>query len=135
MTLRPLMARLRLSDDGAVDREVRLGRVETLRAAVSVLQAAPDMETAALLRRRFELRLRHAEAEMDGGPHDPVHAPGELSRDADRLRSAMAAERRRLSVLRTNGTIGDDAFHQLEEELDWAELAAESVMRVEHSGE
>jgi CPA1 family monovalent cation:H+ antiporter len=133
MTLRPLMARLKLSDDGAVDREVRLARVETLRSAVSVLQAAPDVETAALLRRRFELRLRHAEAELDGGPHDPAHAPGELSRDADRLRAAMAAERRRLSVLRANGTIGDDAFHQIEEELDWAELAAESVLRVEHS--
>jgi len=135
MTLRPLMSYLRLADDGEVDREVRLARVETLRAAVSVLQAAPDVETAALLRRRFELRLRHAEAEAEGGPHDPVHAPGELSRDADRLRAAMTAQRRRLSTLRSSGTIGDDAFHQIEEELDWAELAAESVMRVEHSGE
>lgn len=135
MTLRPLMSYLRLADDGAVDREVRLARVETLRAAVSVLHRAPDGETAALLRRRFELRLRHAEAELDGGPHDSVNAPGELSRDADRLRAAMAAQRRRLSSLRSSGTIGDDAFHQIEEELDWAELAAESVMRTEHSAE
>ncbi|HEY9480068.1 MAG TPA: hypothetical protein VIP79_08250, partial [Gemmatimonadaceae bacterium] len=109
--------------------------VETLRAAVSVLGAAPEAETVALLRRRFELRLRHAEAEVDGAPHDAERAPGELSGDADTLRSAMAAERRRLSVLRANGTIGDDAFHQIEEELDWAELAAESVLRVEHRGD
>jgi CPA1 family monovalent cation:H+ antiporter len=47
----------------------------------------------------------------------------------------MAAERRRLFALRADGTIGDDAFHQIEEELDWAELAAESVLRVEHRGE
>jgi CPA1 family monovalent cation:H+ antiporter len=135
MTLRPLIARLQLSDDGAVDREVRLARVETLRAALSVLARTQGDESAALLRRRFELRLHHAEAEMDGGPHDPVHAPGELSADADTLRDAMAAERRRLSALRANGTIGDDAFHMVEEELDWAELAAESVLRTEHSAE
>lgn len=133
MTLRPLMSYLRLADDGAVDREVRLARVETLRAAVAVLHSAPDGESAALLRRRFELRLRHAEADLDGGPHDAANAPGELSNDADRLRAAMAAQRRRLSTLRSSGTIGDDAFHQIEEELDWAELAAESVMRVENS--
>ena len=36
MTLRPLMNALRLEDDGTVDREVRLARVETLRAALAV---------------------------------------------------------------------------------------------------
>ncbi len=134
MTLRPLMARLQLSDDGAVDREVRLARVETLRAAVAVLDTAPEAETVALLRRRFELRLEHARAELDGGPRgDGARASGELSGDADTLRAAMAAERHRLSALRTDGTIGDDAFHMVEEELDWAELAAESVLRAERS--
>jgi CPA1 family monovalent cation:H+ antiporter len=133
MTLRPLMARLQLSDDGAVDREVRLARVETLRSALSVIAKAPADESAELLRRRFELRLRHAEAELDGGPHDGSRAPGELSSRADTLRAAMAAERRRLSALRASGTIGDDAFHMVEEELDWAEQAAESVRRTENS--
>ena len=33
LTLRPLLLRLRLEDDGTVEREVRLARVETLRAA------------------------------------------------------------------------------------------------------
>jgi CPA1 family monovalent cation:H+ antiporter len=127
MTLRPLMARLQLSDDGAVDREVRLARVETLRSALSVIAKAPADESAAL--------LRHAEEELDGGPHDGSRAPGELSSRADSLRDAMAAERRRLSTLRANGTIGDDAFHMVEEELDWAELAAESVLRTENSAE
>jgi CPA1 family monovalent cation:H+ antiporter len=134
MTLRPLMARLQLSDDGAVDREVRLARVETLRAAVAVLATAPEVETVALLRRRFELRLGHAEAELDGAPPaNGSRASGELSGDADTLRAAMAAERHRLSALRADGTIGDDAFHMVEEELDWAELAAESVLRAERT--
>lgn len=134
MTLRPLMARLHLSDDGAVDREVRLARVETLRAAVGVLATAPEVETVELLRRRFELRLRHAEGELNGtSPADDSRASGELAGDADTLRAAMAAERHRLSALRADGTIGDDAFHMVEEELDWAELAAESVLRAERT--
>jgi CPA1 family monovalent cation:H+ antiporter len=134
MTLRPLMARLHLSDDGAVDREVRLARVETLRAAVGVLATAPEVETVELLRRRFELRLRHAEGELHGAsPADDSRASGELAGDADTLRAAMAAERHRLSALRADGTIGDDAFHLVEEELDWAELAAESVLRAERT--
>jgi hypothetical protein len=31
-----------------------------------------------------------------------------------------------LSDLRAHGVIGDDAFHQVEEELDWAEVNAEA---------
>ncbi len=41
LTLRPLLLRLRLEDDGTVDREVRLARVETLRAAVAAIAACP----------------------------------------------------------------------------------------------
>ena len=37
---------------------------------------------------------------------------------------AIAAERRALDQLRNHGDIGDDAFHRLEEELDWAEVHA-----------
>jgi CPA1 family monovalent cation:H+ antiporter len=117
-----------------VDREVRLGRVESLLAAVGVLATAPEVETVELLRRRFELRLRHAEGELNGtSPADDSRASGELAGDADTLRAAMAAERHRLSALRADGTIGDDAFHMVEEELDWAELAAESVLRAERT--
>ena len=42
---------------------------------------------------------------------------------------AQAAERRILSDLRTTGVIGDDAFHRVEEELDWAELNTEGMAR------
>lgn len=35
LTLRPLLVRLGLEDEGSVDREVRLARVDTLRAAVA----------------------------------------------------------------------------------------------------
>ena len=44
-------------------------------------------------------------------------------------RKAQAAERRTLSDLRTHGEIGDEAFHRVEEELDWAELNTEGMER------
>jgi hypothetical protein len=36
-----------------------------------------------------------------------------------------------LSDLRARGVIGDDAFHRVEEELDWAEITAEAMTRKE----
>ena len=41
LTLRPLLLHLRLEDDGMVEREVRLARVETLRAAVAAAGVLP----------------------------------------------------------------------------------------------
>jgi monovalent cation/hydrogen antiporter len=35
----------------------------------------------------------------------------------------LAARRERLLTMRTEGVIGDEAFHRLEEELDLSELA------------
>ena len=45
--------------------------------------------------------------------------------DYDRLRlKAIKLQRKTLERLRIEGTIGDEAYHRLEEELDWAELEA-----------
>ena len=41
-------------------------------------------------------------------------------------RRAQVEERRVLSDLRARGVIGDDAFHQVEEELDWSEVNAQA---------
>jgi monovalent cation/hydrogen antiporter len=37
---------------------------------------------------------------------------------------AITAQRLTLNRLREEGAIGDEAFHRLEEEVDWAELCA-----------
>ncbi|HEX3158463.1 MAG TPA: sodium:proton antiporter, partial [Gemmatimonadaceae bacterium] len=66
LTLRPLLLRLRLQDDGSVDREVRLARLETLRSAVAAAGTSPGAETAALVRHRYELQLHRAELELAG---------------------------------------------------------------------
>lgn len=126
MTLRPLINRLQLKDDGTVEREVRLARVETLRAALSATAELPAEEMSGLLRRRYEVLLRRAEAELAGnGSAPPGAAEGNghsLDSDAAFVRRATSAERQRLVALRADGTIGDAAFQRIEQELDLEEL-------------
>jgi CPA1 family monovalent cation:H+ antiporter len=114
MTLRPLLAWLHVRDDDTVEREVQLARVESLRAAVEAARRCGDGEIADLLRRRYELRLRRAEESARDDDGD--------ARDAEVVRIATAAERQRLIELRDDGTIGDTAFQQVEQELDLREL-------------
>jgi Na+/H+ antiporter len=127
MSLRPLMSVLRLEDDGSVEHEVRLARVETLRAALSATSEQPGDELSGLMRRRYEVMLRRAEAALAvngsvppgataGGPHEPDAEVAII------VRRATAAERQRLLALRADGTIGDAAFQRVEQELDLEEL-------------
>jgi monovalent cation/hydrogen antiporter len=143
LTLRPLLLRLQLEDDGSVDREVRLARVETLRAAMDAAQSCPGAETAELVRHRYALQLRRAEQAIagDGGGRNGVAASSEASsvpcgpdedgQDSDEavLHAATEAQRKRLMALRADGTIGDAAFQRIEEELDWAELDWSRLVR------
>jgi monovalent cation/hydrogen antiporter len=127
LTLKPMMAGLGLEHDDAVEREVRLARVETLRAgAAAMTDGAGGTEAARLLRRQYEVRLAQAEARHAGGDHDNEKAAPILALAAAAL-NATRAERRRLLELRADGTIGDDAFHLVEEELDRAELNAQAI--------
>jgi CPA1 family monovalent cation:H+ antiporter len=127
LTLKPLMARLGLEQDDAVEREVRLARLETLRAGADALAGGTvGSEATDLLRRKYQVRLEQAETRVDG-PRSGAEAPNREREYATAAQAAMAAERRRLSALRADGTIGDDAFHKVEEELDRAELSAEAM--------
>jgi Na+/H+ antiporter len=138
LTLRPLLLALRLEDDGTVDHEVRLARVESLRAALDAAGCCPGAETAELVRHRYQLQLRRAEQEFagDGGdgrrtPSSPATLEDSDGRDGDVavVRAATDAQRRRLVALRADGTIGDAAFQRVEEELDWAELDWEQLLQ------
>lgn len=143
LSLRPLMLLLRLEDDGTVEREVRLARVESLRAGVEAAAECPGAETAALVRHRYELLLRRAEEEIAGNgaeekaftSADTAAAPAfaacidGANADAAIVSAATGAQRRRLVALRDDGTIGDAAFQRVEEELDWAELDMAQVLR------
>lgn len=131
LTLRPLLLRLGLEDDGTVDREVHLARIEGLRAAVGAIAERPRTEAAELIRQRYELQLHRASGDGASGTteeHDPTGA-SERDADASAVRAATQAQRRRLVSLRADGTIGDTAFQRLEEELDWAELDWAQILR------
>jgi monovalent cation/hydrogen antiporter len=133
LTLRPLMLRLRLEDDGTVEREVHLARVETLRAAVAAAEEAQREEAAPLVRDRYVLQLQRAEAARAGSPAAPPDVP-ERNADAEVVRAVNEAQRHRLVALRSEGTIGDAAFQRVEEELDWMELGWAQVVG-DHDGQ
>jgi CPA1 family monovalent cation:H+ antiporter len=103
---------LDVRDDGTVEREVQLARVETLRAALAAVEACGGGEGTALFRRRYELRLHRAEQHQDRIDPD----------DTNVVRVATDAERQRLIELRETGAIGDGAFQQVEQEIDIKEL-------------
>ncbi|MFY3742529.1 cation:proton antiporter [Anaeromyxobacter sp. Red801] len=133
MTLRPLMRVLRLEGDGSVDREVRVARVETLRAGLSATGGAAADPLSDVLRRRYEVMLRGAEAELRGGGASqgpPAGGDGDArTGGAAVARRAVEAERGRLLSLRAEGTIGDAAFQRVEEELDLEELSLRRLAR------
>ncbi|HUR04375.1 MAG TPA: Na+/H+ antiporter [Nonomuraea sp.] len=133
LTVRPLMRTFCLRDDGSVDREVKLARAETARAGLAVVEDTErGNEILAFLRRKYAARIERVE--QDGrGPRSPeVDSWQEFSRVVQR---AQGAERRTLSDLRSRGVIGDDAFHQVEEELDWSEAAqGQNALAAEEDG-
>ena len=133
LTLRPLLERLGLEDDGAVDHEVRLARAETMRAAVDAGGSCPGDEDAKLVCQRYEVQLKRAEEEL-ANPSRSGRTRG-AEADAAIVRVASAAARRRLVELRADGTIGDAAFQRVEEELDWTELGWAQVLGVGEAGD
>ncbi|MET0677137.1 MAG: sodium:proton antiporter [Bradyrhizobium sp.] len=115
LTLRPLIAALPLREQDPLTPEVAHGRATAYRAALAEIDGDPS-EAAELLRLEYRaLLLRAAE---DGGV-----ASSELPADPLRRRAIRAA-RQAILDLRDSEAIGDDAFHLIEEELDWAEISA-----------
>lgn len=116
LTLRPLLARLDLHDDDPVGREVDHARKVVYSAAIAALDGNTS-PLAEALRLQFQSCLSQDNNGTSTGkssdqPSDalPLHAVG--------------AARHALLAMRSSGEIGDDAFHRMEEELDWIELGA-----------
>ena len=116
LTLRPLLFALAVKEDETVDREANFARTVAAKAALRALDDQPASKAKAVVRREYEARLRR----MTSGEPVPDDEPAfELGRVQQH---AILAERSALSDLRARGEIGDDAFHRVEEELDWAEM-------------
>lgn len=120
-TLGPLIRWLGLKDDGVLNADIRLARVEGLSAALAAIEGDASPEAEAHKRElRTKLDTARNATEGDGRADTASHAL---------RRKAIAAERVRLDQLRHEGAIGDEAYHQLEEELDRMELSLTPVVR------
>jgi CPA1 family monovalent cation:H+ antiporter len=113
LTLGPLLRALDLRDDDPVGHEVGTARERALRAVLATFEH--DRSPAAEgVRHEFIAHLGSADAE-EGEARRLAHG--------DIHRRALQAARQAVLAMRARDEIGDDAFHQMEEELDWIEMA------------
>lgn len=115
LTLRPLILALRLQDDEPVAHEVAMAFDRIVNAGLRLLDDDHSPE-AQVIRRELEAQLRGHKGTRNGdeglGQYDSLRA------------RIVAAQRDTLLAMRSNGEIGDDAFHRVEAQLDVAELNA-----------
>ena len=116
LTLKPLLRALDLHDDDPVGREVSAARERALRAGLASF-ARDRSPIAQVVRQEFTARLAYERP-------NAVEA-GDVTRSAhsEIYRRALQAARQAVLAMRANDEIGDDAFHRIEEELDWLEMA------------
>ena len=115
LTLKPLLRALDLRDDDPVGREVNAARERALRAGLA--SVGDDRSAVAeFVRKEFKAHLAHDRSRADA-PDGRRSAHGELHR------RALNAARQAVLTMRDTDEIGDDAFHRIEEELDWLEMA------------
>ena len=114
MTLKPLLRWLDLTPDRSLEQEVSRARVVIMQAALDSLDGDTSPAAAAV-------REQYAAARIVAENTDDPQA----ATDYDELRlRAIKSQRRALERLRAEGRVGDEAYHRLQEEIDWAELDA-----------
>ena len=111
LTLKPLLRVLGVSDDDPVGREVRTARARALRAGLATLEDETS-PAAATVRQELSAHLADEDARHSSHSHH-----GEYHR------RALNAARQEVLGMRAANEIGDDAFHLVEEDLDWLEMA------------
>jgi CPA1 family monovalent cation:H+ antiporter len=116
LTLKPLLRALDLHDGDPVGSEVQAARERMVHEALARLPAVGSSPAVDLVRKDFKVRL--------GRLHTGPAAPPSFGTDYETAyRTAVAAARSSLLAIRASGEIGDDAFHALENELDWMEVS------------
>jgi len=117
LTLKPLLRVLDLRDEDPVGQERRAARDRALKAGLASLERDPS-PAADAVRQEFSAHLEH--------DHDDDNGEGGEGPGAEHTRlhrEALAAARQAVLAMRESDEIGDDAFHEVEEELDWLEMA------------
>ena len=115
LTLRPLILLLKLRDEDPVNREVQMACERILRAGLQALDGDRS-EEAQVIRRELEAQL----AEQKEVNKDDE----ELDQYSSLRARIVTAQRQALLEMRSKDEIGDDAFHQVEAQLDVAEVNA-----------
>jgi CPA1 family monovalent cation:H+ antiporter len=115
LTLKALLRALDLRDGDPVAHEEHRARQRMLEAAYARLPqgASPAVD---LVRKDFKIRL--GRLQRSDGPHASFGAEYD-----GYYRGALHAARQVLLAMRDSGDIGDDAFHTLENDLDWMEVS------------
>jgi CPA1 family monovalent cation:H+ antiporter len=114
LTIGILIKALRLEPDTSLDVEISKARGAMVDAALASLRNRSG-DAATAVRAEYEA-MRAVARDRENPQADTEH---------DKLRvSAIAAQRELLASMRAEARISDEAFHRLEEELDWAELHA-----------
>jgi CPA1 family monovalent cation:H+ antiporter len=115
LTLKVLLRALKLHDGDPVANEVHAAREAALKAALTQLPrgASPAID---LVRENLRVRLGTSDRTNDRS------APSTAEYDAA-YRAALQSARQTILAMRDSGAIGDDAFHTLENDLDWMEAS------------
>jgi CPA1 family monovalent cation:H+ antiporter len=116
LTLKPLLRALHLDDDDPIAREVSAARARALRAGLAAFEHDRSPVADAI---REELAMQLAPGRREG-------SDARRSAHAEIYRAALHAARQAVLAMRASDEIGDDAFHVMEEELDWLEMAVGS---------
>jgi CPA1 family monovalent cation:H+ antiporter len=116
LTLGPLLRMLDLRDDDPVGHEVAAARARALSAGLAGLESDPS-PAADAVKQEFAAHLGATDAGLEAREARRF-AHGEIHR------RALQAARQAVLAMRVAEEIGDDAFHQIEEELDWIEMSA-----------
>jgi monovalent cation/hydrogen antiporter len=119
LTLKPLLRALNLHDDDPVGREVEMARERALHAGLGSF-ADDGSRVADAVRQEFAAHLTQG---ADDGTNVARSAHTHLHR------RALEAARQAVVDMRAGAEIGDDAFHRIEEELDWLEMAGRTAGR------
>ena len=115
LTLKSLLRALDLHDDDPVGRELSAARERALRAGLASL-GRDRSPVAKLVHQELIARLAYEQPDADAGN-------ATRSAHSELLHRALQAARQAVLAMRANNEIGDDAFHRIEEELDWLEMA------------
>ena len=115
LTLKPLLRALDLQDDDPVGRELGAARERALQAALATFEGDESPMPRRCVRSSSRIWQRGAGQWHRRAPRQP-RTPISTARALEAAREAVLA-------MRDQDEIGDDAFHQIEEQLDWLEMA------------